>query len=75
MKSVSASEFKSRCLALIEDVRRTRRPLLVTRHGKPVAEIAPYAPAKRQRGNPLKDSVLFQDDLVSPISVPWDGGR
>ena len=75
MKSVSASEFKSRCLALLEDVRRTRRPLLVTRHGKPVAEIAPHVPAKRRRGNPLKDSVLFQDDLVSPVGVPWDGAR
>jgi prevent-host-death family protein len=75
MKSVSASEFKLHCLALLEDVRRTRRPLLVTRHGKPVAEISPYVPPRRKGGNPLKDSILSQDDLVSPVSVPWDVAR
>jgi prevent-host-death family protein len=72
MKTVSATEFKSRCLALLEEVRRTRRPLLVTRHGKPVAEIAPHAPARRGRSNPLKGSIVFQSDIVAPIDTQWD---
>ena len=72
MKTVSATEFKSRCLALLEEVRRTRRPLLVTRHGKPVAEISPHVPVKTEAGNPLKGSILSQDDLVSPVDVRWD---
>jgi prevent-host-death family protein len=74
MKTVSASEFKIRCLALLEDVRRTRRPLLVTRHGKPVAAISPYKPANRDN-NPLKDSILFQADLVAPVTAAWDATR
>ena len=72
MKTVSASEFKSRCLALLEEVRRTRRPLLVTRHGKPVAEISPHVPVKSEGENPLKGSILFQDDLIAPVDVRWD---
>ena len=67
MKSVSATEFKSRCLALLEEVRRTRRPLLVTRHGEPVVEIAPHVVRQRVGANPLKDSVLSQGDLISPV--------
>lgn len=74
MKTVSATEFKARCLALLEEVRRTRRPLLVTRHGKPVAEVAPHAPDKDGRFNPLKGSILRQDDLVAPIDTRWDSG-
>jgi prevent-host-death family protein len=75
MKTVSATEFKSRCLALLEEVRRTRRPLLVTRHGVPVAEISPHKPPKGARANPLKDSILYQSDLVSPVAARWDGAR
>jgi prevent-host-death family protein len=41
MKQVAISEFKAKCLELLEQVRRTRQALRVTRHGKPVAEIVP----------------------------------
>lgn len=72
MKSVSATEFKSRCLALIDEVHRTRHPLRITRHGKPVAEIVPPSAAAGRDSNPLKGSILFQDDLIAPIGVDWD---
>jgi prevent-host-death family protein len=71
-KSVPATEFKIHCLALLEEVRETRRPLLVTRHGKPVVEISPYVPKNAARMNPLKGSIVFQDDLVSPLMESWD---
>ena len=41
MNEVSISEFKAKCLALLEQVRKTKQPLRVVRHGKPVAEIVP----------------------------------
>lgn len=41
LNEVSISEFKAKCLALLEQVRKTKQPLRVTRHGKPVAEIVP----------------------------------
>jgi prevent-host-death family protein len=40
-ETVAVSEFKARCLALLERVRRTGTPLVVTRHGKPIAEVVP----------------------------------
>ena len=72
MKKVSATEFKARCLKLIDEVQRTRHPLLVTRHGKPVAEIVPARAAVDDDANPLKGSVLHQDDLIAPIALDWD---
>ncbi len=44
MIEVSISEFKAKCLALLEQVRKTREPIRVTRHGKPVAEVVPPTP-------------------------------
>lgn len=70
-RSVSATEFKAHCLALLEEVRETRQPLLVTRHGRPVVEISPYVPSNAARVNPLKGSIVFQDDLISPLKETW----
>jgi prevent-host-death family protein len=71
-RSVPATEFKTHCLALLEEVRVTRQPLLVTRHGKPVVEISPYVPKNTARVNPLKGSIVFQDYLISPLEEEWD---
>lgn len=45
MQTIKASEFKAKCLALIDQVARTGRPLLVTKNRKPVAELRPHRPA------------------------------
>ena len=44
MNDVSISEFKAKCLGLIEQVHKTRQPLRITRHGRPVAEVIPAGP-------------------------------
>lgn len=71
-KTVAATEFKAHCLALLEEVRQTRQPLLVTRHGRPVAEISPYVAKNGNAENPLKGSILFQGDLIAPLDEKWD---
>ena len=71
-RKVAATEFKERCLALLEEVRQTRQSLLVTRHGKPVAEILPYVPKSGGSTNPLKGSILSQSDLIAPLDERWD---
>lgn len=70
-KVVTATHFKAHCLRLLEDVRRTRQPLVVTRHGRPVAEIGP--PSLRATAvNALKGSILQQDDLLAPVAGTWE---
>lgn len=71
-KMVAATEFKAHCLALLEEVRQTRHSLLVTRHGRPVAEVFPYTPKDNERANPLKGSILFEGDVISPLKEQWD---
>jgi prevent-host-death family protein len=71
-KTVTAADFKAHCLALLEKVRETRQSLVVTRHGRPVVEIVPYVAKSSESVNPLKGSILFQGDLISPLDVKWD---
>ena len=66
---VTTTEFKAKCLALIEDMNRTKVPIMVTKHGRPVAEMFPardeQTPVKPFIGL-LKGSVLRYDDPFGP---------
>lgn len=63
--TISASRFKAECLALLDHVGRTGVPLVVTKHGKPVARVvAVEAPT------PLVGSIEFHvsdEELMSPL--------
>jgi len=41
MRSIAASQFKARCLALLDEVAETKETLVVTKRGKPVAQVVP----------------------------------
>ena len=66
MPTLSVSEFKATCLAVLEDVKKHKRRVLITKRGKPIAEIIPYEGTPKQ--SPLKDTVLFVGDIVSPVA-------
>jgi prevent-host-death family protein len=70
MVEVSISEFKAKCLALLEQVRKTRQPIRVTRHGKPVAEVVPPAAAMARKSmiGSMKGSIVFKGDIVAPAN-------
>jgi len=43
MKEIAISEFKAKCLSLLDQVQKTKKPIRVTRFGKPIAEVIPVA--------------------------------
>ena len=69
MKEIAISEFKAKCLSLLDQVQKTKKPLRVTRFGKPIAEVIPPtpAPATGWLGS-MKDSVEILGDIVSPAN-------
>ena len=74
MIEIAISEFKAKCLALLEQVRRTRQPIRITRHGKPVAEVVPPAPAvdRSSMFGSMKDSITIKGDIISPADEEDD---
>lgn len=69
MKEVAISEFKAKCLALLDQVQKTRNPLLVTRFGKPVAEVIPAFEAGRGHWiGSMKHTMKIVGDIVSPAN-------
>ena len=69
MEEIAISEFKARCLALLERVRQTKKPLRITRFGKPVAEIMPPSPEAGPKDwiGSMKDTMEILGDIVSPV--------
>ncbi len=46
MQMVTATEFKAKCLRLLDEVNRTGEELVISKHGKPVARVVPENPKK-----------------------------
>jgi prevent-host-death family protein len=79
MKEIAISEFKAKCLGILEEVRKTRKPIRVTRFGKPVAEVIPPSPDKPvgRRLGCMAGTMEIVGDIVGSISSwdDWEAGR
>ncbi len=78
-KTIAISEFKATCLAVLEEVRRTGASIVVTRRGKPIAEVVPPSLASSAESwlGAMRGSALIAGDLVAPVSdaSEWDATR
>jgi prevent-host-death family protein len=72
-KTVKASEFKAKCLQLMDEVAASGEPVIVTKHGKPVARLVP-ADAKQPKSifGALIGQVTIKGDIIAPLDVEWD---
>jgi prevent-host-death family protein len=70
---VKASEFEAKCLALLDEVARTGEGLVITKDGKPIADLVPHQQQKsRNARGILKGELIITGDIMSPIDVEWD---
>jgi prevent-host-death family protein len=69
--TISASQFKARCLGLMDQVAASGEVLVITKNGQPVAELHPCAPVRRSSPFGLHPAVELHSDLLAPIDSPW----
>ncbi|MFZ0200919.1 MAG: type II toxin-antitoxin system Phd/YefM family antitoxin [Candidatus Sulfotelmatobacter sp.] len=72
MKEIPAAAFKAQCLALMEDVRSTKRPLVITKRGKPVAKLVPIDEPKDDFIGRLKGVFQVSGDLDADPPEEWE---
>jgi antitoxin (DNA-binding transcriptional repressor) of toxin-antitoxin stability system len=79
MDEMAVSKFKATCLAALERVRRTGRPLRVTRFGRPLADVVPPTTEARTAEwlGVMQGRGHVQGDMVAPIAGQdeWDALR
>jgi prevent-host-death family protein len=66
MKQIPVSQFKANCSALVEQVRKTKRSIQITRRGKVIAEVRPVEKSANWLGS-MKGTVEILGDIVSPV--------
>ena len=73
MKEIAISEFKAKCLALLDQVHKTKQPIRITRRGHPVAEVVAPSPVRASDWmGSMKDRIQILGDIVSPASDESD---
>ncbi len=76
MKEIGISEFRVKCFAILERVRKTRQPIRVTRFGRPLADIVPSSPAKStvRRLGCMVGTGRILGDIVGPTGslIDWN---
>jgi prevent-host-death family protein len=67
MKSIPVTEFRARCLAIVDEVHSTRAPVLITKRGKPYIRLVAAGKPPKFIGR-LKGKIEILGDIVSPIT-------
>ena len=73
---VPASEFKAKCLGLLDDIAAQGKSLTITKYGRPIARVVPMVlPVNRLRGS-WKSTVRVPGGLAHvPVAEDWEGSR
>jgi prevent-host-death family protein len=70
MRTIKASEFKAKCLKLMDEVAQSGEPLVVTKNGRPVAQLTPISRERTSIWSLHRGHIEILGDILAPI----DGG-
>lgn len=72
---ISATQFKAKCLKLMDEVARSGKPLTITKHGMPVVTVSAALPAPKPLFGADAGFIELNGDIVQPIQAEWDAVR
>ncbi len=75
MRTIKASEFKAKCLKIMDEVAATGETVEITKRGVPVARLVPATRQPKTLIGALKGSVTILGDIISPVDVEWNALR
>jgi prevent-host-death family protein len=73
-KHVAAADFKANCLRLMDEVAQQRRPIIITKRGKPVAKLVPVEEEPKDLFGYMAGTAKICGDIIGPIEdLEWTG--
>jgi prevent-host-death family protein len=73
-RHIAAAEFKANCLRLMDEVAQQRRPIVITKRGKPIAKLMPVENEAIDLFGRMAGSIKICGDIVSPVEdAGWTG--
>ena len=71
-RTIKASEFKAKCLKLMDEVAESGEEIVITKNGRPVSRLAPYRkPSSGLWFGRDRDKIRILGDIVSPMPPEW----
>ena len=74
-KTVKASEFKAKCLQLMEEIKRTGGEIIITKNGEPVSKLVPVRHKPKTLFGAHRGRIVVKGDIVSPLDTEWEALR
>ena len=71
-RTMKASEFKAKCLGLMDEVAENGGEIVITKNGKPVAKLTAFHERPRSLFGIDKGRLKITGDIISPIDVEWE---
>ena len=75
VKTIEASEFKAKCLQLMDRVAETGQPLVITKNGRPVAQLGPVVTRPPTLAGAHRGQITVVEDILSPNDEEWEAAR
>ena len=72
MREFTASEFRAKCLKIMDEVAATGERVVITKHGKPIAELTQARELRKPIFGSMRGSVKYAGDVIPPTDVEWD---
>ena len=71
-RTMKASEFKAKCLQLMDEVAESGEEIIITKYGRPVSKLTPYRKKPKSFFGADKGRMKIIGDIISPIDVEWE---
>ncbi|MCH9698355.1 MAG: type II toxin-antitoxin system prevent-host-death family antitoxin [Gammaproteobacteria bacterium] len=72
---MKASEFKSKCLQLMDEVNQSGKEIIITKNGKPVSKLVPYQTKPDSLYGINRDQITITGDIIEPLDVEWEAAQ
>ncbi|MCE2431691.1 MAG: type II toxin-antitoxin system Phd/YefM family antitoxin [Candidatus Latescibacteria bacterium] len=69
IRMIKASEFKAKCLKLMDEVADSGTEIVITKNGRPVSRLVPYCEKNFGRD---RHKIRILGDIIEPIGVTWE---
>jgi prevent-host-death family protein len=72
MQSIKASEFKAKCLQIMNEVAETGETIVITKNGQPVAQLSPVTSRPLTLAGCHQGKIAILGDIIAPVDERWD---
>ncbi len=71
-RTIKASEFKAKCLQLMDEVAESGEEIVITKNGRPVSRLVPFREKSPSWFGRDRDIIQIHGDIIEPLDVEWE---